>query len=79
MQALRKENVKVMLINPGPVATAMTEVNMAPKKCTIVSVNTKRGLASAHHTQQLAGSKICCKQLKGCCGDSCILLHCVSQ
>lgn len=27
MQALRKENVKVMLINPGPIATAMTEVS----------------------------------------------------
>lgn len=27
LQALRKENVKVMLINPGPIATAMTEVS----------------------------------------------------
>lgn len=33
MQALRKDNVKVVLINPGPIATAMTEVNMAHHEC----------------------------------------------
>ena len=28
LQALRSSNVKVMLINPGPIATAMTEVSI---------------------------------------------------
>lgn len=30
LQALRKDNVKVVLIHPGPVATAMTEVVSVP-------------------------------------------------
>ena len=44
MQALRKDNVKVMLINPGPIATAMTEVNMAD----LMSVHVKSTSAYMH-------------------------------
>lgn len=32
MQVLRHHDVKVVLINPGPVATPMTEGRMDPKK-----------------------------------------------
>ena len=51
MQALRKDNVKVVLINPGPIATALTEVNMADQKCISISVHTRRKSAYMHqHT-----------------------------
>ena len=48
MQALRKDNVKVVLINPGPIATAMTEVNMAENLVYLVGVHAMSANVSAH-------------------------------
>ena len=46
MQALRKDNVKVMLINPGPIATFMTKVS------TTLHLHAPAGALPICYTQQ---------------------------